>query len=68
MMACTESTVYNDSIYVWKAYDRAENIYALDGVLVEIRIPKKFSVSFYILTDRKFLRNPNLNEIWGPRL
>ena len=27
--------------------------------LIEIRIPKKFSVE----TDGKFLRNPNLNEI-----
>ena len=32
--------------------------------LVEIRIPKKFSVcSSSWRTDRKFLRNPNLNEI-----
>ena len=34
--------------------------------LVEIRIPKKFSVFFILFewrTDRKFLRNPNLNEI-----
>jgi hypothetical protein len=43
--------------------------------LVEIRIPKKFSVCFFILgwrldedTDRKFLRNPNLNEITVPQL
>jgi hypothetical protein len=35
--------------------------------LVEIRIPKKFSVCssspIWWRTDRKFLRNPNLNEI-----
>ena len=32
--------------------------------LVEIRIPKKFSVSFQdVETDQKFLRNSNLNEI-----
>ena len=32
--------------------------------LVEIRIPKKFSVCIFLEdTDRKFLRNANLNEI-----
>jgi len=32
--------------------------------LVEIRIPKKFSVYLHpIETEQKFLRNPNLNEI-----
>jgi hypothetical protein len=36
----------------------------MEANLVEIRIPKKFLVSFYILeTDQKFLRNSNLNEI-----
>jgi hypothetical protein len=37
---------------------------SMEANLVEIRIPKKFLVSFYILeTDQKFLRNSNLNEI-----
>jgi hypothetical protein len=33
---------------------------SMEANLVEIRIPKKFLVSFYILeTDQKFLRNSN---------
>ena len=42
-----------------------DTVISFTANLIDTRIPKKFSVCIFILgdIDRKFLRNPNLNEI-----